>query len=239
LGLVTLCTLYLSDGGSLSFLNNSDYLSTEMIEEMSGSFDPIVEINFNEPSVLEDWKEHVFKGRSSFEILQNEDGSPALKSASKAASSALFRKVNVDVSDHPVLRWEWKVTKFPSNKENKVLAARKDNDYGARVYAVFGKTLMTSKVIQYIWDDHFPEGTYNSSGFSPRVKTLVIKTTVGDVPKEWSIEHRDLAKDYKMLFGKVPKKKLSAIGIMSDSDNTGTESEAFLRNISILRPISS
>ena len=163
-----------------------------------------------------------------------EGGEHYLRATSHGGSSAIFKELNISPSEHPVLSWEWKAVKFPSHKKNKILADKPDNDYAARVYVVFGKhNPFTSDMIQYIWDDYFPEGAHTQSPYSERVKILVVKKGHSDPEGRWTPEKRDLVKDYEMLFSKPLQNNVRAVAIMSDSDNTRTESEAYFKRLSI------
>ncbi|MBI1977981.1 MAG: DUF3047 domain-containing protein [Candidatus Omnitrophica bacterium] len=206
----------------------SDALPADVILE------PFFKIEFNEAQFFQEWKEHVFHGRTSYQIEVGETGEKWLHATSQGTSSLLYKEVEAKSVKRPFLSWEWKVVQFPSNKENKNLAAKRDNDFAARVYVLFkGRTTLMSDVIQYVWDDHFPEGAHATSPFSPKTKFIVIQSgsTSG-----WVTEKRDLVRDYQMLFGKRPKGEVMAVGIMSDSDNTQTTSQAYFRNFLIEKP---
>ena len=49
--------------------------------------------------------------------------------------------------------------------------------------------------------------------------------------KEWVTERQDVADDYKKLFGKIHFNELKAIAIISNSDDTQTESEGYIKRI--------
>ncbi len=108
------------------------------------------------------------------------------------------------------------------------LANRSEDDFAARVYVIFpGSTFFNTDVIEYIWDESIAEGTVGSSPYSDRVKLFVIRS--GRPTEEnggWQIEKRSPYEDYVKLFGKKPKRAIGAVALMSDSDNTGTQSEA-------------
>lgn len=199
---------------------------------------PLLEINFDSPAHLGGWKEHVFQGKSSYEIIAGENGNGFLRAASQNTSSAIFREVNIPAAQRPILSWEWKAVTFPGNKKNQRLAAKSDNDYAARVYVMFGKNNpWTADVIQYVWDDYFPEDARGQSPYSNRVKVLVVEHGSGQKPDGWVLEKRDLVQDYQMMFGKLPKENLRVVALMSDSDNTGTRSEAAFRKIKLERSL--
>jgi len=196
--------------------------------------EPIHRFAFESPQELEGWEERVFDGKTEYQIVSDSGGGFALKASTRGNSSGLFRAVHVPVSMRPMLTWEWKVTQFPTNKKNEKLGAKADNDFGARVYVVFeGRIPMTADIIQYIWDDHFPEGSQGRSPYSRRVKYLVVENAKAGAADAWVKEERDIVRDYEMLFGKKPRRELSAIGVMSDADNTKTQAEAYYRNMAI------
>lgn len=200
------------------------------------SLPPRISFQFDEQVFFSEWKQHIFHERTTYQIETGPENERILHAISQGSSSGYFRELDLDLSQRPFLSWEWRAIQFPSNKKNEALAAKLDNDFAARVYAIFkGRTPLTSYVIQYVWDDHFPEGTYVESPYSKRVKILVVQSGHMESPDAWVGEKRDLVGDYEMLFGKRPRGNLLAIGLMSDADNTGTAAEAFYRRFVIER----
>ena len=185
-------------------------------------------IDFKEP-LKKYWKEHDFNSETSYEVQNG-----ILHALSHGNSSMIYQEVHIDLKDRPFLTWEWKAVQFPTNKKGKGLTAKSDNDFAGRVYVIFkGKNPIAADVIQYVWDDHYPEGTSSDSPFLKNVRIIVVQSGKSD---EWVSEKRDILSDYHTFFGRSPRWPLSAIGIMSDSDNTKTQSEIFFRNLSIKKP---
>jgi len=193
------------------------------------------ELIFNSASKLEEMSIKHFSGDSTFEVIEDVDKGKVLRTSSEAASAMLYEEIQtIPLQYHPKLKWEWKAESFPTNKKNEVLGSKEDNDYAGRVYALFkGSTLLTSEVIQYLWDDHFEEGVVENSPFSNRVKMVVVESGRNEEGDGWVIEERDLYEDYVTYFGKEPEKPLGAIAVMSDSDDTKTSSSLLIRGISI------
>lgn len=188
----------------------------------------IKDIVFKEP-LKRYWKEHVFKSPTSYRV---EDGT--LHASSRGNSSMIYQNMRVNLSERPFLEWEWKAVQFPSNKKGKTLADKSNNDFAGRVYAIFkGSSPIAADVIQYVWDDRYPEGTSSGSPFLKNVKILVVQSGASE---EWVSEKRDILEDYHRLFGRNPRWPLSAVAIMSDSDNTQTQSEIYYRNLSLKKP---
>ncbi len=184
--------------------------------------------DFKEP-IQQFWKEHVFNDRSSYQVEND-----TLHAASNGNSSMIYQEVKLGPVDRPFLTWDWKAVRFPANKTGKSLADKSNNDFTGRVYAIFkGRSPIAADVIQYVWDDHFPKGTSSGSPFLNSVRILVIES--GTAP-DWVSEKRDLLQDYQTLFGRRPRWPLSAVGIMTDSDNTKTQSEIYYRNFALKKP---
>jgi len=202
--------------------------------ERPSTLRPLMTFVFDDPAVLELWHEKSYKGKTLYEVQDNGSGEKALRGFSEASASGLFMDVEVHAAQMPFLTWTWRVAQFPSNKINEALNSKKENDFGARVYAIFkGKLPFSYEVIQYIWDNHFPEGTYANNPTFSNVKYFVVENSPPKPQGSWVSEVRNLTEDYEMLFGKPLEKNLIVIGLMSDSDNTGTVSEAYFGKIAI------
>ena len=226
--LVMLALLFLLGLGAFWYLNQPHGRPLLIHSLVDPDLIPIKDIVFKEP-LKQYWKEHVFKSPTSYQV---EDGT--LHASSQGNSSMIYQNVHVDLSQRPFLEWEWKAIRFPSNKKGKGLAEKSNNDFAGRVYAIFkGNSPIAADVIQYVWDDRYPEGTSSGSPFLNNVKILVVQSGAS---LEWVSEKRDILEDYRRLFGRNPRWPLSAIAIMSDSDNTQTQSEIYYRNLSLKKP---
>ena len=191
------------------------------------------EFDFKDPDFLKAWKEHSFAGNSTYEMSALE-GQSVLKAASQATSSAIFHELQADIGMRPLLIWEWKVAQFPAKEKAPALADREFNDFAARLYAVFkGDMPFRYDVIQYVWDERFAEGDSADYSALHNVRVLVIQQGPSEDPAGWVAERRDLARDYELLFGKKANRNLMAVGFMSDSDNTKSGSEAYLKTLRI------
>ncbi len=195
---------------------------------LGASFKLLGKFSFENPAALKNWEEKVFKGKTAYQVLSENDQG-FLKSSSHNASSGLFVKINYAVTPALHLSWRWRAITFPQKKDPEKLANRGEDDFAARIYVIFpGSTFFNSNVIEYIWDERLPVGSVASSPFSDRVKLFVIRS--GKPPEgeeeQWRVEERNVYQDYLKLFGKEPKRPLGAVALMSDSDNTGTHSES-------------
>lgn len=192
-----------------------------------------ISFDFGYPSALRGWREYAFNKKSEYKIEPDEYGEMTLHATSKDAYSTIFKIVNVPIETRPVLSWQWRVKKFPDGKTHSKLGADGENDFAIRVCAVFTKNNpFASDVIQYVWDDHFPEDTADKSPYKKSVRIIVAHSGAPQ-SKEWVEETRDLAKDYERVFGKPPQNNLRAVSIITSSDDLHTETEAYVRKIEI------
>jgi hypothetical protein len=130
-----------------------------------------------------------------------------------------------DLGTHPVLAWDWRANKLPpgAREDNESL-----NDSAAAIYVVFsfdGFIVKRPKTIKYVYSSTLPEGTVVSYG---KLKVIVVSSaTMG----QWQRVERNVADDYRMVFGGEPPEKPVSIRLWGDSDNTGSEAEADFDNI--------
>lgn len=211
--------------GVFWFVNQSPYATAPFESITDPDLVTIQNFVFKEP-LKQFWKEHAFKSRSSYQVEGD-----TLHAVSQGTSSMLYQEAHVRPSDRPFLTWQWKAVQFPANKKGRDLADKSNNDFTGRVYALFkGRSPVAADVIQYVWDDRYPEGAFSESPFLGNVRILVVQSGPS---QDWVSEKRDLMEDYRRLFGRNPRWPLTAVGIMSDSDNTKTRSEIYYRNLSL------
>jgi hypothetical protein len=186
--------------------------------------------NFDRKDALNQWEEKVFHGRVAYWVdFDQNDG--FVHSKSEGSASAIFRRLQYDLYKNPYLAWKWRIGQFP--KKNASSDPLTQDDYGARVYVVFPSIFFTNiECIEYLWDEHLPEGTVRKSPYSTRIKQYVIQSGSGNAG-QWVSEQRNVIEDYKLLFDKAPKKKVAAIALMTDADSGGSEAEAFFDDIQI------
>ena len=197
------------------------------VDQGTGSFAILSRFLFQNQDSLKAWEEKTFKGKTNFVVHQkNETG--FLSATSQDACSGLYTKVNYEATPDLYLSWKWKVVRFPQKKEPDRLSNKSEDDFAARVYAIFpGSNFFKSDVIEYVWDENIPTGTAIASPYSERVKLFVIRRGAASPESDgWEEEERNLYEDYRKLFGKEPERPVGAVALMSDSDNTGTQSEA-------------
>jgi hypothetical protein len=128
---------------------------------------------------------------------------------------------------YSVLRWSWKIGSTIPNGDERTKAG---DDYAARVYIVFPRTLFwKTKAINYIWANRLPQGESLPNAFTSNAVMVAVES--GDEKTgTWVNEERNVYKDYQALFGEDPP-PIGAVALMTDTDNTGGEAEALYGDI--------
>ena len=175
-----------------------------------------------------------------------------LRADSEASASALYRPLDLDPRDYPRLTWRWKVANVLVNAD----ARRKTgDDYAARVYvafrydparatawekAAFGAwrlvygTYPPRGVVNYVWDNRLPPGTTLDNAYTDRAKMIVLRSGAADVGR-WVTETRNVADDYRRLFGGEPP-RIAGVAVMTDTDDTGERAVAWYDALAFLAP---
>jgi hypothetical protein len=137
------------------------------------------------------------------------------------------------------LSWNWKTDALVPGADNR---DKKSEDAPLRVIVAFDgdkSTLPADErrrfeaarkvagidlpyaVLMYIWTDHVPVETVIASAHSAQVKMIAAASGASGLGT-WQAVRRNLAEDYRRVFGSVPG-KLLGVGVMTDTDNTGTK----------------
>lgn len=143
------------------------------------------------------------------------------------AGSMLIRAVKADLARTPVATWRWKVPgPVPGADER----GDDGDDAAARVYFAWGLAgqadLADAEAIGYIWGRKRRAGEMGASPFSPRIGIVCLRAGAAGAGA-WQAERRDLEADYRAYFKKAPPGPVTAIAILTDTDQTDGRAEAW------------
>lgn len=135
-----------------------------------------------------------------------------------------------DTSTHPILAWQWRALQLPQG-------SREDedrlNDSGAGIYIIFsidGTLIKRPKVIKYVYSASLPVGESISYG---KLK-VIVASSARNGSGSWEQVERNVARDYRRVFGEDPPRRPLRLRLWSDADNTASVGTADFDNI-ILR----
>jgi hypothetical protein len=168
------------------------------------------------------WKTKSFAGQTRY--AAEHDGTRfCIKATSTAAASGLFREIDYDPKELPVLRWSWKIKHVLTKGDERTKAG---DDYAARVYVVFPSFFFwNTKALNYIWANKLPKGEALPNAFTANAVMIAVESG-NEHAGQWLNEERNIYEDFKKHFKAEPP-RVGAIAIMTDTDNTGESATAW------------
>jgi hypothetical protein len=185
---------------------------------------------------------------SQYSIIENEN-SNVLMAISDSSASGLIWKNTFNPFETPEIEWSWKI----ENILEKGNARKKSgDDYALRIYIIFEydakragflESIMYESLkllygeyppmssLNYIWANKNHKVNFLSNPFTEKAQMFIVESGNENANK-WLIEQVNILKDYRLAFGEDPPKKAS-LAIMTDTDNTGEKSKAYIDYIKI------
>lgn len=175
---------------------------------------------------LSGWMPKAFQGKTFYSLV-NEGERRVLRAESRQAASGLYKEVDLDPRKYPILRWSWKIEGTIPKGNGRT---KEGDDYAARVYVVFPRTLFwRTKAINYIWANKIAKGETLPNAFTSNAMMIAVES--GDEKAgTWVTEERNVFEDYRTFFGEDPP-AIGAVALMTDTDNTGGEAVAYYGDI--------
>lgn len=194
---------------------------------------PIVQANDIEVSRfssdgLAGWEPRSFTGLTDYRLI-TENEQVVIQATSRASASGLIKNIRFDPARYRYLRWSWKIAHtIEGGNEN----TKEGDDYAARVYVIFpGRFFWQTRAINYIWANRLKKGEYLPNAYTANAMMVAVESGAANAGR-WVYEERDLLADYRRLFGAEPG-SASAIAIMTDTDNTGSDVVAWYGHITL------
>jgi len=183
--------------------------------------------NESSSGLPDDWSVRVWRGTPEIELVKEHKGT-VLKLRSHQSNVALYKEVDVDLTQHPRLSWEWKVTELPEHGDAR---HGERDDQAAGIYVVFPKfpAFLNSRIIGYVWESDVPQGTIVKSRNDSRIHYVVVRSGKQEAG-EWVHEVRNVEQDYERIFGEQAS-MVGGVSLMIDSDHTHSSSESFFGDI--------
>lgn len=130
-----------------------------------------------------------------------------------------------DISATPHATWQWKAETLPTGAS---FRQRGTNDQALQI--LFG--FEGGKVVGYIWDSTGTVGA-TGSGLSWREDVRVVVLQAGAARLgQWVTERRDLAADFRTLFGEEPP-VLGGVAVQCNSQHTVSTGSGFVGTIAL------
>lgn len=181
---------------------------------------------------LDQWREVEVKRRTRYQVVDLE-GHRCLQAESQDGGSILLSAVRFDPETYAWFSWRWRVDQLVAGE---ALEHKDGSDAAARVYVYFEtKGLPWQKrSLDYVWSASLPAGTILSSAYSSESKIIVVESGEQHLG-QWQDVERNLEDDYERCFGTRHLPDVIAIGLMSDTDNTGGSALAYFDELRVRR----
>lgn len=159
------------------------------------------------------WKARKGDAKDVYKVAEDA-GKRILKADAKDLGVQAGKPFEWDLKEYPVLAWSWRALEFPRGADERT----KKNDSAAAVYAVFPHSAVSVKSVKYIWSEKVPKGTHipQTSG---NTQGVVLRSGGGN---EWGDERVNVLEDYKKYFKTDEVPKPEGLGVLTDSDDTGS-----------------
>ncbi len=174
------------------------------------------------------WTGEGFGRRADYDFTIEQAGeSRVLHIKSTNEHSTIVKDITgmVRLKETPILEWTWKASTLPAGGD---VRRKESTDIAAQLYVIWPRfpALLRSRIIGYIWDATTPAATIVKSQKTGTVTFIVVRSGGRDLGK-WLIERRNVAQDYRDLFGELPADP-TAITIAIGSNDTRSTAESFI-----------
>lgn len=197
------------------------------------------------------WILSAFKRPTSYRLVSRE-GKTVVRAEAQSSASGLIHPLALDPGTWPLLQWRWKVDALIVKADN---SQKHLEDAPARLVVSFDGDMekltpqdrmlldnvrlltgqqMPYATLMYIWGNRAPRETVIPNKHTSRVRMIVVESG-RDKLGNWQDVTRNVVDDYRRAFGEAPG-RISAVGIMTDTDNTGGKVHAYYGDILFRKP---
>lgn len=203
------------------------------------------------PSGWRVWRLSGLKRPTEYQLVDHE-GRTVIAARAQGSASGLVFPISIDLKEYPYLHWHWKVPALIRDADN---TQRHLEDSPVRIvitfdgdksklplderlfadqFRMFTKQEFPYAILMYIWENRAPVGRVIDNLHTARIKMIVADTGAENLGR-WRSETRNVYEDFRRAFGEEPP-PIRSVGIMTDSDNTGGDAEAYYGDILFQRP---
>ncbi len=196
------------------------------------------------------WRHYRLPGKqaSQFSYVRK-DGRDAMAAHSASSASMVRQAVRIEPDELGSVRFSWKVPDLIAQAD---MALREMDDSPVRIVLAFegdrrkfsGKNAMLSELaraltgeempyatLMYVWCNTRQPGSVIVNPRTDRIRKLVVESGTGKL-RQWVDYERNIRADYEKAFGEAPG-ALVGIGIMTDSDNTRSTTQAWYGPVTV------
>ncbi|NES80347.1 MAG: DUF3047 domain-containing protein [Moorea sp. SIO2B7] len=170
------------------------------------------------------WQQTVYRNPDGvdFKVIEQNTGYVEANNGSIQVSTL----VNVDLTKHKYLAWDWKAIELPPDGN---LLFDETDDQAIQLVVTFQLPDGTVKAIDYVWDTNAPIGTEHKRnvgfpGFQRELSYLVVESGT-EYQNQWRPVRRNLIEDFQKVFPDLPlPSRVKSVTVQTNSWRTNTKS---------------
>lgn len=191
--------------------------------ELSIVIDDFDDLDLEEfPKSWKAWRGDDELAREIYTIKEEEENR-YLQAIDDGSSIIIRKRLRMwDANEYPILSWRWRARILPEAGDESVGSK---NDSSVAVYVVLDQNFIgVPKTLKYVWSTTLPVGTYHRRDGIGRPHVIVLESGKEKLG-QWVEESVDVYTDYVRIFGDNPPQKAVGIGVLTDGNATGTDSQ--------------
>jgi len=203
------------------------------------------------PQGWQAWTLSRFKRPTEYRLV-TENGATVVRARASSSASGLVHPLDVDPALYRLLQWRWKVEQLIPGADNTrkstedspvriVISFAGDTEklpFDDRLFfdqiKMFTGQQLPYATLMYIWENRAPRESIIPNPHTSRIKMVVAESGREKLGR-WQNEMRDVYADFKRAFGEEPG-RITAIAIMTDTDNTGENVHAYYGDMEFKQP---
>lgn len=195
---------------------------------------PVIVMDFSRPFSLDPlppgWYHRKFLTRPPMKMsFSSKNGVPALRCETHASGSMLFRHVDIDLQQYPILSWRWYIEQPINSPLDE--RTRQGDDHPARIFLAMRTGSGEQRAMEVIWGNRLKAGDYKYIGKFPHYVADGGNENVG----QWRHEEIDLARIYQVIWKDAAPARVMEMAIFCDSDDTRTSSTSYFAEVEMKR----
>ena len=180
-------------------------------------------------------------------------GREGMQADAQSALSMLRQSVHVPADQLGALKFSWYVPELIAGAD---MGVRESDDSPVRLVLAFegdrskfsARNAMLNELVRtltheempyatlmYVWCNHRPVESVIVNPRTDRIQKIVVESGPQKLQR-WLDYERDIRADFEKAFGEAPG-PLVAIGLMTDSDNTRTNTRAWYGNVQLVQAV--
>ncbi len=194
-------------------------------------------MDFREPLPLDPvpagWHHRTFLRHPPMDIsFVTKDGFPSIRMSTKDSASMLFRYVDIQLDQYPVLRWNWLIEQ-PIVSDADEMTVEGD-DHPARLYLGFESAEGDSHAMEIIWGNRaLRRGDWKHLKFFGKSFPHYVANGGAENAGRWHRERVVLTELYSKLWGDPAGSRLVEVALVCDTDETGAASTAYVSDVRV------